>query len=83
MVVRFKEEVEEIPRSAAAAADDDIDGFFWPSPDESANDNGASVSFLDMFGSDDAADSLDDTFFEALHLNGATDNDYYFDYSFP
>jgi hypothetical protein len=71
MVVQFKEEVEEIPRSAGLS--DEIDGF-WS--DE--NDSGASVSFLDMFGND--ADTLDDSFFEAL--NGATDNDY-FGRSFP
>jgi hypothetical protein len=68
MVVQFKEEVEEIPNYAGP--NDEIDDF-WP--DE--NDNGASVSFLDMFGND-----ADDSFFEAL--NGKTDNDY-FARSFP
>jgi hypothetical protein len=71
MVVRFKEKVEEIPSSAGPR--DEIDGF-WPDQ----KDNGASVSFLDMFGND--ADTLDDSFFEAL--NGETDDDY-FSRSFP
>ena len=65
MVVRFKEEVEEIPSSAGPR--DEIDGFWLDQ-----NDNGASVSFLDMSGND--AGTLDDSFFEAL--NGETLTDY-------
>jgi hypothetical protein len=71
MIVQFKEEVEVIPSSAGPS--DEIDGF-WPDK----NDNGSSVSFLDMFGND--ADTLDDSVFEAL--NGETDDDY-FSPSFP
>jgi hypothetical protein len=81
MVVRFKEEVEVIPRARSAfgrPSSDEIDGCFCP---DEANDNGASVSFLDMFGND--ADTLDDSFFEALNDRGKTDDNDYFGRSFP